>query len=49
MVQQQKGHEVNLQKLIHRGRALENGKTLGDYTIGDGESMILMVSKVAQV
>lgn len=48
MVQDQKGIEVSLQKLIHRGRALDNAKTLGDYTIGDGESMILMVSKVKQ-
>jgi uncharacterized ubiquitin-like protein YukD len=42
----EKGIEIDQQKLIHRGRALENNKTLADYTIADGESLILMVVKV---
>lgn len=41
----EKGYEVNSQKLIHRGKSLENGRTLQEYQIVEGDTLILMVSK----
>jgi hypothetical protein len=41
--------EVDSQKLIHRGKALDNAKTLGEYEIKDGDTLIVMVSKVGHI
>ena len=34
------------QKLIHRGKALALDKTIADFGIKDGDSIVLMINKV---
>ena len=45
MIHSQKGHEPEAQKLIFRGKHLEDSKSLGDYNIKEKDSLVLMVSK----
>lgn len=40
-------NEVDAQKLIHRGKHLDDAKTMAEAEIKDGDAIILMVQKVS--
>lgn len=42
------GHSVSSQKLLYRGKILEDSKTLEEYRITSGDTLILMVVKVQE-
>lgn len=39
-------HEPDCQKLIYRGKHLDDNKTIGEAEIKDGDAIIMMVQKV---
>lgn len=46
-VQEKFGHEPDSQKLIHRGKHLDDNKTIAEAEIKDGDAIIMMVQKKA--
>jgi UV excision repair protein RAD23 len=46
-VQEKFGHEPDCQKLIHRGKHLDENKTISEAEIKDGDAIIMMVQKKA--
>eukprot|EP00359_Climacostomum_virens_P010962 CAMPEP_0204902502 /NCGR_PEP_ID=MMETSP1397-20131031/3702_1 /ASSEMBLY_ACC=CAM_ASM_000891 /TAXON_ID=49980 /ORGANISM="Climacostomum Climacostomum virens, Strain Stock W-24" /LENGTH=382 /DNA_ID=CAMNT_0052071017 /DNA_START=403 /DNA_END=1551 /DNA_ORIENTATION=- len=45
LISQQLGHDPSLQKLISSGKILEDGKALAEYSINDGDTLVIMVNK----
>lgn len=45
LISSQLGHEPALQKLISSGKILEDGRTIAEYSINDGDTLVLMVNK----
>lgn len=46
MLNEQKGFEIALQKLILRGKNTTDGQTMESIGIKDGDFIVLMMSKV---
>lgn len=46
-VQEKFQHDPESQKLIYRGKHLDDNKTIGEVEIKDGDAIILMVQKVS--
>lgn len=45
VISQQLGHDPALQKLISSGKILEDAKTITEYNINDGDTLVIMVNK----
>ena len=44
-VKETQGHDVELQKLIAAGRIMEDAKLLSEYSIKEGDNIVIMVAK----
>ena len=44
-IEQLKGHTASLQKLIHAGNILEDGKPIAEYNLPEGTTVVLMMTK----
>jgi UV excision repair protein RAD23 len=45
LIASQHGHDPALQKLISSGKILEDQKAISEYSINDGDTLVIMVSK----
>jgi hypothetical protein len=46
MIKSKNGTEVGAQILIHKGKKFDDTKSLSDYELKEGDTLILMVKKV---